>query len=140
MYQYKVKLVRVVDGDTVDVDIDLGFGVILSNQRIRLANIDAPESRTTDLQEKKYGLISKQFLQSLLPNQFTIKTIEFNRGKYGRIIADIYIKDISEISICVNDIMISLGHAVPYIDDKEQRKRNLVEARKIVDKNARKII
>ena len=56
MYQYKCKLVKVVDGDTIDVDIDLGFGVWLRKQRIRMYGIDTPESRTRDLEEKKYGL------------------------------------------------------------------------------------
>ena len=58
MYEYKCNIRRVVDGDTVDVDIDLGFNVILSNQRIRLMGIDTPESRTRDKEEKKYGYIS----------------------------------------------------------------------------------
>ena len=62
MYEYSCKLVKVIDGDTVDVDIDLGFDIILKKQRVRLAGIDTPESRTSDLDEKKYGLKSKQFL------------------------------------------------------------------------------
>ena len=63
MFEYKCKLVKVVDGDTVDVDIDLGFGVWLQNQRIRLYGIDAPESRTSDAEEKKYGLAAKERMQ-----------------------------------------------------------------------------
>ena len=62
MYEYKCKVVKVVDGDTVDVDIDLGFGVWLRKQRVRLVGIDTPESRTKDLEEKKYGLAAKEFL------------------------------------------------------------------------------
>ena len=58
MYEYKTKLVRVVDGDTVDVDIDLGFGVWLRNQRIRIYGIDTPEKRTRDLKEKEHGLLA----------------------------------------------------------------------------------
>ena len=64
MYEYKCKIRKVVDGDTVDVDIDLGFGVWLRKQRVRLVGIDTPESRTKDLQEKKYGLAKKSFSQS----------------------------------------------------------------------------
>ena len=64
MYEYKCKIRKVVDGDTVDVDIDLGFGVWLRKQRVRLVGIDTPESRTKDLQEKKYGLAQKSFSQS----------------------------------------------------------------------------
>ena len=60
MYEYKCKIRKVVDGDTVDVDIDLGFGVWLRKQRVRLVGIDTPESRTKDLQEKKYGLDRKR--------------------------------------------------------------------------------
>ena len=66
MYKYKAKLMRVVDGDTVDVDIDLGFGVWLRKERIRLRGIDTPESRTRDEVEKKYGLLAKNFLQKIL--------------------------------------------------------------------------
>ena len=62
MYEYKCKMVKVVDGDTIDVDIDLGFGVWMRNQRIRMHGIDTPESRTRDLEVKKYGLAAKDFL------------------------------------------------------------------------------
>ena len=64
MYEYKCKIRKVVDGDTVDVDIDLGFGVWLRKQRVRLVGIDTPESRTKDLEEKKYGLAQKSFSQN----------------------------------------------------------------------------
>ena len=60
MYQYKAKITRIIDGDTVDCDIDLGFKVILAKQRIRLFGIDTPESRTRDKVEKKYGLLAKK--------------------------------------------------------------------------------
>ena len=62
MYEYSCKVVKIVDGDTIDVDIDLGFGVWLKKQRIRLFGIDTPESRTRDLEEKKYGLAAKEYL------------------------------------------------------------------------------
>ena len=64
MYEYKCKIRKVVDGDTVDVDIDLGFGVWLRKQRVRLVGIDTPESRTKDLEEKNMGWPQKSFLQS----------------------------------------------------------------------------
>ena len=63
MYRYKVDVTRVVDGDTVDVDIDLGFGMVYKKQRVRMKGIDTPESRTRDLVEKKFGLASKKFLK-----------------------------------------------------------------------------
>ena len=66
MFEYKCKLIKVIDGDTIDIDIDLGFGVWLRNQRIRMFGIDTPESRTRDLEEKKYGLAAKAFLTGML--------------------------------------------------------------------------
>ena len=66
MYEYKVSLVKVVDGDTVDVDIDLGFGMTYKKQRVRMVGIDTPESRTRDLVEKKFGKASKKHLKRLL--------------------------------------------------------------------------
>ena len=66
MHEYRVNIVKVVDGDTVDVDIDLGFGIWMKNERVRLFGIDTPESRTRDLEEKKYGLAAKEYLLSLI--------------------------------------------------------------------------
>ncbi len=75
MYEYKCKVVHIVDGDTVDIDIDLGFGVWLRDQRVRLYGIDTPESRTRDLEEKKYGLAAKEFLTKWLSSgTVSIKT------------------------------------------------------------------
>ena len=59
MYEYRAKIVRIIDGDTVDVDIDLGFGIWMKNERVRIMGIDTPESRTRDKVEKKFGLASK---------------------------------------------------------------------------------
>ena len=76
MYQYKAQLIKVVDGDTIEVDFDLGFGVWLRNQRIRLYGIDTPESRTSDKEEKARGLISKAKLNEVLSNSkyLTVET------------------------------------------------------------------
>ena len=76
MYEYNVRLVRVVDGDTVDVDIDLGFGIWLHKERIRLYGIDTPESRTRDLEEKKYGKLATKFVERFLddPKGLILKT------------------------------------------------------------------
>ena len=91
MYEYKCKVVRVVDGDTVDVDIDLGFGVWLRKQRVRLVGIDTPESRTKDLEEKKYGLAAKEFLTKWITSGgLTIKTTKDARGKFGRILGELW--------------------------------------------------
>ena len=95
MYIYRIKKVNsIVDGDTIDCDIDLGFDISLS-QRIRLAGIDTPESKTKDLNEKKYGLEAKDYLKSKLSEfkgQLIIKTEKpDSTEKYGRIIQFVYI-------------------------------------------------
>jgi len=84
MYKYKATILRVVDGDTVDVDIDLGFDVWLRKQRIRLAGIDTPESRTKDDREKYYGKLAKNFLKTLLVEGETYELETTEKGKFGR--------------------------------------------------------
>ena len=88
MYEYKAKLVKIVDGDTVDVDIDLGFGVWLKNQRIRIMGIDTPESRTSDPVEKKYGILAKEQVEKYLINCKKFKSFKDEKGKFGRILGD----------------------------------------------------
>ena len=113
MYEYKVKVVEVIDGDTIDVVIDLGFD-IFTNKRIRLYGIDCPESRTTDLHEKKLGIEAKEYLKQLVGNasNVIIKTLSTDAyEKYGRVLGQVYI-DSSVIS--VNDLMISHGYAWSY--------------------------
>jgi len=121
MYTYKVKVTRVVDGDTVDVDVDLGFGMVYKKQRVRMKGIDTPESRTRDLEEKFYGLLSKQFLKELLKGK-EVKLISHDKGKFGRIIGDLIIDPyqitediISNAAGSVNQMMIDNNHAVPYM-------------------------
>jgi len=84
MYKYNATIVRVVDGDTVDVDIDLGFDMWLRKQRIRLAGIDTPESRTKDKQEKHYGIAAKNFLKTLLREGEVYELETTEKGKFGR--------------------------------------------------------
>ena len=101
-----------MDGDTVDVDIDLGFGIWMHKERIRLHGIDTPESRTRDKEEKKYGLLSKYFLSDYIKNgkKITVKTYKGDEtGKFGRILGDIWIDGKS-----VNQIMCDKGYAVSY--------------------------
>ena len=113
MYQYKAKVNRVIDGDTVVLDIDLGMEVWLHDQHIRLANFDAPETRTRDLEEKKRGLAAKVFLQDHLPvgSDVILDSREYHgeRGKYGRVLGDIQIPS-SGISSIV-ELMKSNGHS-----------------------------
>lgn len=94
-YQYRAKIIKVVDGDTVDIDIDLGFDVHLTNQRIRLKGVDTPESRTRDLLEKKYGLLAKDFVKSYLKvgQWTTLQTFKDDKGKFGRILGDFIVYD-----------------------------------------------
>ena len=91
MFEYNCKIVRVVDGDTVDVDIDLGFDVWLKKQRIRLYGVDTPESRTRDLEEKKYGFAAKAFVEKHIPvgsKQILRTKLDDARGKFGRILGE----------------------------------------------------
>ena len=91
--EYDVIVVKVIDGDTVDVDIDLGFGIWLRNQRVRIYGIDTPESRTSDDVEKLFGLAAKKRVEELLQNNVVLITMddkhgEDSRGKFGRILGD----------------------------------------------------
>ena len=116
MYEYKANLVKVVDGDTVDVDIDLGFGVWLKDERVRIMGIDTPESRTSDKVEKLFGLAAKNRVIELLGENVVLKTFaakdgEDMKGKFGRILGDFYIGQDKKL---LTEIMIDEGHAVPY--------------------------
>ena len=107
MYEYSAKIVRVVDGDTVDVDLDLGFGIVYANQRIRLYGIDTPESRTRDLVEKVFGKIASKFLEGKLGERCKIRTRKDGKGKYGRILGEFVVYDpTTDSEMTVNDIMI----------------------------------
>ena len=110
MYRYKVSVTRVVDGDTVDVDIDLGFGMTYKKQRVRMKGIDTPESRTRDLEEKKFGLASKEFLKEQLKDQ-EIELVSHDKGKFGRILGELFV---GSSAYSINKIMIDNHHAVPY--------------------------
>lgn len=120
MYTYSVKVTRVVDGDTVDVDIDLGFGMSYRKQRVRMMGIDTPESRTRNLEEKFYGKASKAHLVEKLKDQ-KVKLVSHDKGKFGRILGELFI---GNNPVSVNQQMIDEFHAVPYFgqskDDTEQ--------------------
>ena len=119
MFEYSCRIVRVVDGDTVDVDIDLGFDLWLKKQRIRLYGVDTPESRTRDLEEKKYGFAAKDFVEKYLPvdSKQTLRTRLDDRGKFGRILGEFVVQQEWEgqtISSTVNDQLIRQHHGVKY--------------------------
>ena len=117
MYTYYVRKVEnVVDGDTIDVLIDLGFDILFAS-RVRLAGIDTPESRTKDLKEKALGLESKEYLKKALKDakSVVIKTEKMDSSeKYGRILGWIYIND---DTVSLNDMMINDGYAWGYLGD-----------------------
>ena len=121
MYEYRCKIVKIVDGDTVDVDIDLGFGVWMHKERIRLYGIDTPESRTRDLDEKKYGLIAKGWIEKFMPvgSMQTLITQKDKSGKFGRILGKFRVND-GSYDIILNDWMISNHHAVAYYGQSKQ--------------------
>ena len=131
MYQYYVRKVEgVVDGDTIDVLIDLGFDILFSS-RVRLAGIDTPESRTKDLKEKALGLESKEYLKKALKDakSVVIKTEKMDSSeKYGRILGWVYING---DTVSLNDMMINDGYAWGYLGDTKVKDFDaLVKARK----------
>jgi len=117
-YKYNVKIKKVVDGDTVDIDIDLGFGVWLHKERVRIMGIDTPESRTRDKVEKLFGLAAKEALKSLLPigSMQVLVIDEYDaKGKFGRILGDFVIGD-----KMATDILIEQGHCVAYFGGSKE--------------------
>ena len=129
MYQYKCKIIEITDGDTVKVDIDVGFNIWVNNVVIRLLGIDTPESRTTDKIEKIFGLLSKNRLAQLLPID-SIQVIKTTiDDKYGRVLGDFFI---SNESIC--DKLVKEGFAVAY------HGQNKADVKNLHDENRKKLI
>ena len=115
MYEYNFELVKVVDGDTVDVDIDLGFGIWVRNERISMMGIDTPESRTRDLEEKKFGLAAKNRITQLLATSKCLITFKDKAGKFGRVLGDFKCYDFAhDMESTISRIMINEGHGVSY--------------------------
>ena len=119
--EYDVHVVKVVDGDTVDVDIDLGFKIQLKDERVRIMGIDTPESRTSDRVEKLFGVAAKNRLYSLLEKDAKLITTEDKdgedmKGKFGRILGDFRAAD----GRLVTEIMIEEGHCVPYFGGSKE--------------------
>ena len=130
MYEYRVTVVKVIDGDTVDVDIDLGFGVWIKDERVRIMGIDTPESRTRDKEEKVFGLAAKARLKELLSKNAILKTQinkdgEDMKGKFGRILGDFIVEEEGKEDTLVTKVMIEEGHAVEYWG---QSKDDIIEA------------
>jgi len=113
MYTYKAKLVRVINGDTLDIEIDLGFDIIIK-QRLKLYGINTPDSRSTNVTTKQKGLDVKQRLIAILTKEFKVETMLNKRGKYGRILGKVYIVDENDNEVCINELLVDEGLAVRY--------------------------
>jgi micrococcal nuclease len=120
VYQYKCKINKVLDGDTVDIDLDLGFNIVLSNQRVRMAGVDTPESRTANKEEKPRGLLSKKKLGEKLPvgswQIIETQRSDNNDDKFGRILGVFILEDGTK----VNDWLIQNNYAVPYKGENKE--------------------
>ncbi len=112
MYKYKANLLKVIDGDTIDAQIDLGFGIFV-NKRIRLWGIDAPEVKTRDMKEKKRGKLAKKRLKSILEqNNGKFSLFSKGFGKFGRCLGEIFIENQS-----INNLLIEEGLVLEYSGD-----------------------
>lgn len=126
MYEYKIKeIIKVVDGDTVDILIDLGFNVIYK-ERIRLANIDTPEVNSRNDQEKLLGNEAKEYLSIWLKNQNILKIKTTKDDKYGRILGEIY----GDNDTCINKLLVEKGYAWVYSINTNKDLNILLEKRK----------
>jgi len=132
MYEYNCKIVRIIDGDTVDVNIDLGFAVWLNKQRIRLFGVDTPESRTRDAVEKKFGIMAKNFVKGRLPvgsMQILRTRLDDSRGKFGRILGEFVLEETT-----LNQLLIVTNNGVPYFgQSKEEIEKAHLENRRIIE-------
>ena len=136
MYEYRAYVRKVYDGDTVTVDIDLGFGMWMHKERIRLHGIDTPESRTRDLVEKKFGLEAKKMVETYMPvgSIQTLVTVQDKAGKFGRILGKFRIYDAKEDrQTTLNEWMVKYKYGVEYfgqskkdIEEEHIRNRELV--------------
>src|SRR5210317_1859793 len=124
--EYDVTVIKVVDGDTVDVDIDLGFGVTLTDERVRIMGIDTPESRTRDKVEDLFGEAAKARLKELMADGAKLITTEDRKGedmkgKFGRILGDFYVERYEDSKKeRVTDILVEEGHAVAYFGGSKE--------------------
>jgi len=123
--KYDVKVLKVVDGDTVDVDIDLGFGVTLTDERVRIMGIDTPESRTSDKVEDLFGEAAKARLKELMKHGGKLITTEDKKGedmkgKFGRILGDFEVERYEGQVEKVTDILVEEGHAVAYFGGSKE--------------------
>ena len=142
MYTYRAKVNRIIDGDSVVLDLDLGFDTWINNQSIRLVGVDAPESRTRDLVEKQFGNLAKERVKELLEigSYVIIKTYKDKEGKFGRILGEI----VTSEEININDLLIEERLAVYYEGQSKEeviqehlanRKYLIKEGKIVLDEN-----
>ena len=109
LYYYKANATSVYDGDTFTADIDLGLGVFIKKQKLRLSRIDAPELRG---EERGTGLLSRDFLRDKIDGkQIIIQTIKDKKGRYGRYLAEVFLIDVSNNLVNINDLLVDNGFA-----------------------------
>ena len=121
MYTYNIEVIRVIDGDTIDAKIDLGFDVSVK-KRIRFMGINTPESRTRDKEEKKRGLAAKARVQELLDGAQEIQLKSHGVGKFGRCLGELNLYNESSITMVnLNKTLIEEGHAVEYHGGKRKK-------------------
>jgi len=118
-YKYDAKVIRVVDGDTIDCTVDLGFKMTMV-ERFRLYGVNAPESRTRDKEEKKRGLAAKKFVKDRINGKMVGIDVTKGQGKYGRYLATVYYRNIVESIINLNKELVESGHAVKYFGGKRK--------------------
>jgi len=147
-YEYHAKVTEVVDGDTVVINIDLGFDVVFTNQKVRLLGIDTPESRTSDKTEKVFGLASKdyakKFIEACKDKSVIIRTyISDNvnnngREKFGRLLGEIINPDTKKV---LNDELINNGYAVRYMGENKDKVKNqhLKNRKRLIDEGVVKM-
>ena len=118
MFDYRCKLMRVVDGDTLDVNLDLGFNV-WHKARVRMLGIDTPESRTRNKVEKALGVASKARLKELLKGAQVEIECSKEKGKFGRVLGIVWVTDKAGNRVNCNDMLCEEGHARPYSGGKK---------------------
>ena len=133
MYEYRIKkVVKVVDGDTLDLEIDLGFS-LTKKERCRVAGIDTPECRTRDREEKQYGMAAKVYMAGMLKNATNLRVKTEKDGKYGRMLGWIYCDELGEKSL--NEEMIDSGFAFAYDGGKKKdfaTDKHLLDERRMI--------